>query len=621
MKGFLPISKIEMDKLGWEQLDIIIVSGDAYVDHPAWAAALLGKFLVAHGFKIGIIPQPRWETMEDISVLGRPRLAFAVSGGNLDSMVSHYTADKKPRRQDVYSPAGEAGKRPDRATVAYCRLIKKAFPDVPIIIGGIEASLRRLAHYDYWEDKIRPSILIASQADLLVYGMGEYLLLEIAKRLDQGSDIKTITDLRGTCYQTTALPQKYRLLPELAKIEQKKESLNILTKIVYEETNPYNAQVLAQKHKDSFVIQNPPPLPLSTAELDRIYEQDFVRKWHPSYGEKNGIPGLEPVQFSIVTHRGCFGGCSFCSLALHQGRFIQSRSSESIIKEIKSFISHDDFKGFIPDIGGPSANMYGLHGKRMEKCQVCRKQSCLCPHVCTNIETDQTKSVELWQQVRAIPGVKQVRISSGIRYDLLLKDKSDKYMEDLCRYHVGGQLKVAPEHVSLPVTSLMNKPAKQKYQEFVQLFNKVNRYLNKKQYLVPYFISAHPGCTLQNTIELAEFVRDDLRYQPEQVQNFTPTPMTISTAMYYSEIDYKTNQPIHVPKSEQERNYQRALLQYKDPKNKKLLREALEAVKRPDLIGTSPNALLHESSRKIGKKVHQKPAGKQKNTREKREKR
>ncbi|MEN6461391.1 MAG: YgiQ family radical SAM protein [Syntrophomonas sp.] len=589
---FLPVNKADLEKRGWEELDIIIVSADAYVDHPAWAAAILGRFLEYKGYRVGIIAQPGWRNLDDIRSLGQPRLFFAISGGNMDSMVNHYTADKKRRHEDLYSPGGKTGLRPDRPTIVYSNLLRQAYPGVPIVIGGVEASLRRLAHYDYWSDQVRRSVLVDSRADLLVYGMGEHNLLEIARRLKSGQDIAYMPKLRGTCYLSNKLTEQAIDLPPFEEVAADKQAFTRATRMIQEELNPYCAHTLAQKHGERWVIQNPPALPYTTEQLDEIYKLPFARRYHPMYEVSGGVPGLAPVQFSIVTHRGCFGGCAFCSIGMHQGKFIQNRSPQSIVEEARALSEHPDFRGTIPDVGAPSANMYGLKGIDEDKCQKCRRSSCIFPGICKNLKTDQSPSVKLWQRLREIKRIKHLFVSSGVRYDLILRDTSGKYLRDLCRYHISGQLKIAPEHVSDRVTRIMHKPGKTEYKKFINAFNKTNKELGKEQYIIPYFISAHPGCDLQDTVELAEFVRDQLQYYPEQVQNFTPTPMTISTCMYHTGLNPENGKAVYVPRQEKERKWQRALLQYRNRANQNLAREALHACSREDLIGSSPRALV-----------------------------
>lgn len=589
---FLPVNKNDLKKRKWEQLDIILVSGDAYVDHPAWAAAILGRFLEKQGYRVGIIAQPDWRSLEDFKQLGEPRLFFGVSSGNLDSLVNHYTADLKKRREDLYSPGGQAGCRPDRAAIVYANRIREAYPGVAIIIGGIEASLRRLAHYDYWSDRIRRSILLDSKADLLVYGMGEYKLLEIARFIANGGDIGKNKHMPGTASVSSILPDKAVELPSYEKVKDNPQEFSRSTRLIVQNCNPYCSPPLAQKHGDRWVIINPPDLPLTTKQMDSIYDIPFLRRYHPSYEAAGGVPALKPVQFSILTHRGCFGGCAFCSIGLHQGKFIQSRSLKSLLAEAQSFTAHPDFRGSIPDLGAASANMYGMLGKKKELCEKCQRISCLYPEVCKNLNTDHSASLQLWQRMRQIKALNNIRVASGVRYDLILQDKSGQYLRELCQYHVGGQLKIAPEQVAAGVTELMGKPGRAQYEQFMAAFKKVNQKLGKEQYLIPYFISAHPGSSLNESIELAEFLRDHMQYYPEQVQNFTPTPMTISTSMYYTGINPMNGKQVYVAKSSQERKAQRALLQYRKPGNQKLVKEALEKCGRSDLIGSSPRSLV-----------------------------
>lgn len=558
---FLPISRSDMDARGWSQLDIILVSGDAYVDHPAWAAALLGRYLEHHGFKVGIIAQPDWKSPDDFMRLGAPRLFFGVSAGNLDSMVNHYTADKTRRRKDVYSPGGQAGLRPDRATIVYTNRLRQAYPGVPVIIGGVEASMRRLAHYDYWSDQVRRSILLDSKADLLIYGMGEKAILESARILAQGRNRQALHDIRGGCYACVEPPGGAMLLPAYEEAATDLLKFAELTRIITQYSNPFLAPTLAQQHGQRWVVINPPALPLTSAEMDAIYDLPFKRQSHPVYDERGGIPALQPVQFSLLTHRGCFGGCNFCSIGQHQGKFIQSRSSQSLLKEARSFVNHPDFRGSVPDVGGPSANMYALAGKDAKKCERCKRTSCLVPSPCPKLDTDHGPSVRLWRELRQVQGIKNIRVASGVRYDLVLNDCSGAYLYGLCKHHVGGQLKVAPEHVSEKVTALMGKPSHAKYLKFVESFDRVNRQLGKEQYLIPYLISGHPGSGTEESQELARYVNQQLRHQPEQVQSFTPLPMTISACMYHTGLNPITGENVYVPKSAKERREQRAMLQ------------------------------------------------------------
>lgn len=590
--GFLPLSREEMDRRGWGELDIILVSGDAYVDHPAWASAILGRWLEKNGFRVGIIAQPRWDSLEDIQQLGRPRLMFSVSAGNMDSMINHYTADRRKRREDAYSPGGKAGLRPDRATLVYSNLIRQAYPGVPLVIGGVEASLRRLAHYDYWSDKVRRSILLDSRADLLVYGMGEAILLTLARRLQAGEGISSIHELNGTCYITKEPPEEARILPSFEEVTANPKSFTRATRMILEENNPHRPRMLTQRHGDRWVVQNPPPLPLSTEELDSYYALPFQRRAHPAYDAKGGVPALESVQFSLTSHRGCFGGCAFCALGLHQGKTIQSRSVQGLAAEARSFKNHPDFKGTIPDVGGPSANMYGMKSIDDSLCQTCRRTSCLFPRPCKNLNTDHSPSIMLWESLRSVPGIRHVFVASGLRYDLLLKDKSGAYLDELCRHHVSGQLKVAPEHINNEVTKTMHKSGGDVYQRFVDRYREVNRRLGQDQYLVPYFMVGHPGCGLKESIELAQYVKDKMGHHPQQVQNFTPTPMTLATCMYYTGLDPFTGEEVYVPRSEKERRWQRALLQYWEPGQADVVREALKAAGRGDLIGNKPGCLV-----------------------------
>lgn len=589
-----------MQDRNWEQADIIIVSGDAYVDHPAWAAALLGRFLESHGYRVGIIAQPKWSSGEDITKLGAPRLFFAVSAGNMDSMVNHYTADRKKRRRDLYSPGGAAGLRPDRATIVYCNLIRQHFPGVPVVIGGIEASLRRLAHYDYWSDSIRRSLLLDSKADLLVYGMGEYTLLHLAERCRAGERINEIKDLRGTCSWVRELPAEAAVLPSFEEIRGDSRALMQATQMVHREVNPYLARPLAEKNEQRWVIQNPPPLPLSSRQLDAIYDMDFARREHPDYKAQGGVPALLPVQFSLSSHRGCFGACSFCSLALHQGSFIQSRSVESLVGEARRLAVHPDFKGTINDVGGPSANMYRLGGKDLEKCRSCRKSNCLVPKACSNLNTDHSPNIKMLRKLQSLSGVRHVFVSSGVRYDLVMHDKSREYLNELCQYHVSGQLKIAPEHIADHVTRLMNKPNLACYRKFTKLFKEVSQLLKRDIYIIPYFISGHPGCSLEDNIALAEFYKEELHFQPEQIQNFTPTPMTLSTAMYVSGLDPETGRDIHIPRRGRERRWQRAILQFNDPRNRASAEEALRACGRSDLAKNGEHSLWRRKKTGMG---------------------
>lgn len=599
-KGFLPVTRADMKERGWDQLDIILVSGDAYVDHPSFGAAILGRFLESKGYRVGIIAQPNWHLDDDFKALGKPRLFFGVTAGNLDSMLNHYTSEKAYRKEDAYSPGGKTGKRPDRATIVYTNRLRSCYPGVPVVIGGIEASMRRLAHYDYWSDSVRRSLLLDSKADLLVYGMGEYTLWEIARRMDAGELIQDITDLRGIVYSAAKAPKERAqvILPSFEEVAGDKKAFAQSYASIYKESNPYRAKQLVQQHGDRWVVQNPPLLPLTTAQLDAVYELPFARAYHPDYNKQGGVPAFQTVQFSMASHRGCFGGCSFCTLALHQGRFIQSRSETSLLAEAELLAKEPGFKGTITDVGGPTANMYRMGGSDLEKCHVCTRLSCLTPRICSNLDRSHQHSIRLLRSIRGISRIKHVFIQSGIRHDLIMADADGGYLEELCAHHVGGQLKIAVEHISPGVVGLMSKPKKQVFLNFAHRFKAINEGLNKKQYLVSYFISGHPGCGVREMIELAEFVRDHLGYHPEQVQSFTPTPMSLSTCIYYTGINPLTGEKVYVPRTEEARKMQRAVLQYRDPQNRELVRQALIKCSRRDLIGNHPKALAAPEMRK-----------------------
>lgn len=583
-KTFLPTSKDEMQERGWSELDIIIVTGDAYVDHPSYGASVIGRVLEAEGFKVGIIAQPDWRTAEDFKRLGKPRLFFGVTAGNLDSMVANYTANKTVRRKDDYSPGGKAGLRPDRATIVYTNRIREAFGCVPVVLGGIEASLRRLAHYDYWSDKVRRSVLLDSKADILVYGMGEKQTIEIAKRLAAGEEMKSIDNIRGTVViknDISAL-KGYVLLPSFEEVLQDKEAFIEAFKSFYENADPVKAMTLIQKHGERFVVQLPPALPLTTEELDRIYLLDYARDWHPSYNKAGAVPGFETVRFSIISHRGCCGGCHFCSLYAHQGRIVQSRSEASIAREVSNIAQDPGFRGTITDIGGPTANLYRAHCDFWAKRGACNNKHCLTPEKCKDLKLGYNDSIQLWRKLRAIPKVRHVFIGSGVRYDLLVEASSDAYLQELCAHHISGQLKIAPEHISLPVLKLMNKPSVKRYEEFVRRFDAVNKRLHKKQFLVNYFLSSHPGCGLSEALQLALYLAEH-GIHPEQIQDFKPLPMTASGVMYYTGKDPFTGKSVYIIKGIRDRKTQRALIQYRQPQNKKLVLEALKKLKKQDL--------------------------------------
>jgi uncharacterized radical SAM protein YgiQ len=594
MNEFLPVSAEEVQARGWKQLDFLFVSGDAYVDHPSFGPAIISRVLEAEGYKVGLLCQPDWHAASNFAALGKPRLGVLISGGNLDSMLCHYTAARKPRHEDKYTPGKIMGKRPDHATVVYAKKIKELWPDMPVVIGGIEASLRRFAHYDYWEDKLLPSILMDSGADLLVYGMGEKQVREIAAYLAGGARGSDLHFIRGTSYVTSDLAdlEDYVTLPSLEEIRNNRELFAKAYALQAGEQDAHYGKSVVQKHGKVYVVQNPPPEPLTESEMDAVYDLPYTRKWHPSYDAEGGIAALEEVQFSIVSSRGCFGSCSFCAIHAHQGRTIQSRSHESIIKEAKLIISMPNFKGYIHDVGGPTANFRHPSCKKQLKFGVCKDRQCLFPEPCPNLDADHSDYVKLLRELRALPGIKKVFIRSGIRYDYLLLDKKQDFMNELCEHHVSGQLKIAPEHISTPVLACMGKPGKEVYLKFMRAFAKKNKEIGKEQYLVPYYISSHPGCTLNNAIELAEFLRDT-GHHPEQVQDFIPTPGSASTAMYYSGINPFTSQKVFVTRNPHEKAMQRALMQYRNPHNRKLVLEALRISGRNDLIGYGPKCLIH----------------------------
>lgn len=584
MKQFLPISKEDLKSRGWNDLDIIIVTGDAYVDHPSYGAAIIGRVLEDAGYKVGVIAQPDYRHIDDFKKLGRPKLFFAVTAGNLDSMVANYTANKKVRNTDDYSPGGRAGLRPDRACIAYSNKLQQAFKDVPIVLGGMEASMRRSAHYDYWSDKVRRSVLLDAKADILVYGMGERQVLEIALRMKKGERIDSLDDIRGTVVARKGLNniKDYILVPSFEEVVKDKGRFNEAFRIIYAESDPVRGKAVVQKHGDRFIIQYPPALPLTTEEMDRIYLLPFIRDWHPSYEKCGGVPGLETVRNSIISHRGCAGGCSFCSLYLHQGRIVQSRSIESIANEIKMLAQDRTFKGTITDIGGPTANMYMAECPLWKSAGACRDKKCLMPNKCKNLQLGYTYSIKLWRELKDIPNLKHVFIGSGVRYDLLTESFADDYLRELCAHHISGQLKIAPEHCVDSVLELMNKPKFSVYEKFMDKFENVNRKLDKKQYLVNYFIAGHPGARLEDALELAVYLVNK-HIHPEQVQDFIPLPMTVSGAMYHTEADPFTGSAVYVAKKPSERMMQRALLQYKNPRNRPYIRKALKMLGKEGL--------------------------------------
>ncbi|MEG1992856.1 MAG: YgiQ family radical SAM protein [Acetivibrio sp.] len=601
MKDFLPITKEDMKKRGWDEVDFAYVIGDAYVDHHSFGPAIISRVLESRGYRVGIISQPDWRDESSITAFGKPRLGFLVSAGNMDTMVNHYTVNKKHRKQDAYTPGGVMGKRPDRATICYGNLIRKVYKNVPVIIGGIEASLRRLSHYDYWSDSIKRSILLDSGADLLSYGMGERTIVAIAEALDSGISISDITFIDGCVYKTKSLESVYDGI-KLPSFEEIKENKTVFAKSFYTQycnTDPFSGKRLIETYKENeFVVQNPPAKPLTMEELDDVYGLPFMRTYHPSYEKEGGVPAIKELNFSLTSNRGCFGGCSFCALTFHQGRIIQTRSHESIIAEAKILTQDKDFKGYINDVGGPTANFRHTSCEKQKTKGVCTNKQCLFPMPCKNLTVDHKDYLELLRKLRSLPKVKRVFIRSGIRFDYVMADKDKTFMKELCEYHVSGQLKVAPEHISDQVLKLMGKPQNGVYEEFILEYNKTNEKLNKKQFVVPYLMSSHPGSTMKEAVKLAEYVRD-LGYMPEQVQDFYPTPATISTCMYYTGLDPRTMEKVYVPKSQREKEMQRALIQYRNPKNYDLVIEALKIAKREDLIGYDKHCLVRPRKEKI----------------------
>ena len=594
IKDFLPICRADMEARGWDSVDFVYVIGDAYVDHPSFGHAIISRILEANNYRGGLISQPDWKNKKSIDIYGRPRLGFIISAGNMDSMVNHYTVSKKRRHNDAFTPGGVYGKRPDYATVVYGNLIRQTYRDVPVIIGGIEASLRRLAHYDYWSDTVKRSILLDSGAELLLYGMGERSIVEVADALDSGLDIRDITFVPGSVYKTKSLDSVYDAirLPSFKDITESKRKYAESFYTQYINTDPFSGQRMVESYGEHlYVVQNPAAKPLTTAEMDRVYGLNYMRTYHPSYEAAGGVPAIEEVKFSLVSNRGCFGGCSFCALTFHQGRIIQTRSHESIINEAKAFTWDPDFKGYIHDVGGPTANFRHPSCEKQLTKGVCKNKQCLFPEPCKNLHVDHQDYLELLRKLRALPGVKKVFIRSGIRFDYVNADPDPTFLRELCEYHVSGQLKVAPEHVADPVLKRMGKPGNRVYRKFVQDYKTMNEKLGKKQYLVPYLMSSHPGSTMKEAIALAEYLRD-LGYMPEQVQDFYPTPATLSTCMYYTGLDPRTMEPVYVPKNPHEKAMQRALIQYRNPKNYDLVREALETAHRTDLIGFDKKCLI-----------------------------
>jgi uncharacterized radical SAM protein YgiQ len=595
---FLPLSLEEAKNLGFQEFDIILVTGDAYVDHPSFGTALVGRVLWDAGYNVGIIAQPDWKNDTDLRKLGKPRLFFGVTSGNVDSMVNTYTANLKKRHDDVYSPGGTGGLRPNRAAIVYADKLHALFPDTPIVLGGIEASLRRFAHYDYWSDSVRQSILADAPADMVVFGMGERQVVEIARRISKGEEIQDLTDIAGTAIKRELKKwremehEEYVELPSFMEVSQDKNVYAKAFGLHYRNQDPIRGKPVVQQHPKTVIIQNRPAMPLSTEELDHVYELPFTRMSHPSY--KKPVPALAPVKFSIVSHRGCFASCSFCALTHHQGRIIQSRSIDSMVREVERMTQMPEFNGIVQDVGGPTANMYGMNCNLWGTKGACADKLCTHP-MCMSLDTSHEQQVRLLRRLRDIPGVRKVSVGSGIRYDLILADPSG-YLQELCGHHISGQLKVAPEHVSKHVTEVMHKPSREVFEEFRGKFETMNNELGRKQYLIPYFMSGHPGCTVEDMVELAEYIRDNDLYT-EQVQDFTPTPMTVSTCMYYTGINPFTMKEVHVAKG-REKRIQRALMQYRDERNYGLVREGLKMVGREELIGNEWRCLVRRKGKK-----------------------
>lgn len=598
-KEFLPVCREDMLKRGWDKLDFVYISGDAYVDHPSFGAAIIMRTLQAHGYRVGIISQPDWKCAKSITEFGEPRLGFLVSAGNMDSMVNHYSVSKKHRRTDAYTPGGMTGKRPDYAVVVYGNLIRQVYKKTPVILGGIEASLRRMAHYDYWSDRLRRSVLLDSGADLISYGMGERSIVEIAETLDAGIDIKDITFIPGTVCKVKSLESIYDAVVLPSFEELKEDRLNYARSFYtqYCNTDPFSGKCLAEAYGEHlYVVQNPPSMPLSQEEMDEIYSYPYMRTYHPSYEKLGGVPAISEVKFSLVSNRGCFGGCNFCALTFHQGRVIQTRSHDSLLAEAKSFVGQKDFKGYIHDVGGPTADFRHPSCESQMERGVCKNRQCLFPMPCRNLKVDHRDYLELLKKLRELPHVKKVFIRSGIRFDYVMADPDDTFFYELCRHHVSGQLKVAPEHVSDTVLNKMGKPKNSVYEAFVKKYKEINKKLGKDQYLIPYLMSSHPGSSMKEAVELAEYLRD-LGYMPEQVQDFYPTPSTISTCMYYTGVDPRNMKPVYVPKNPHEKAMQRALIQYRDPKNYELVLEALKQAGRMDLVGYESHCLIRPKNR------------------------
>ena len=601
-QGFLPVCRKDMEERGWDAVDFAYVIGDAYVDHPSFGPAIISRILEANGYRVGIISQPDWKDNTSIMEYGEPKLGFLISGGNMDSMVNHYSVSKKRRKTDAFTPGGVMGKRPDYATIVYGNLIRQVYKKTPVIIGGIEASLRRLAHYDYWSNHLKRSILLDSGADLISYGMGERSIVEIADALKSGIAVGDITFIDGTVYKAKNLSSVYDAVTLPSYEELKKDKLNYARSfyVQYCNTDPFSGKRLVESYSDHlYVVQNPPAKPLSQPEMDRVYSFPYVRTYHPSYEAAGGVPAIEEVKYSLISNRGCFGGCNFCALTFHQGRIIQTRSHESLLAEANQFIWDKDFKGYIHDVGGPTANFRAPSCEKQLQYGVCKEKQCLFPKPCRNLKVDHKDYLKLLRKLRELPNVKKVFIRSGIRFDYLMADKDDMFFRELCEHHVSGQLKVAPEHISDAVLQKMGKPENRVYEAFTEKYKKINQKLGKNQFLVPYLMSSHPGSTMKEAVELAEYLRD-LGYMPEQVQDFYPTPSTISTCMYYTGVDPRTMEKVYVPVNPHEKAMQRALIQYRNPKNYDLVMEALKKAGRMDLVGYDRHCLIRPRQPKQG---------------------
>ena len=599
MNDFLPISKKDMRRRGIEQLDFICVTGDSYVDHPTFGTAIISRVIEAEGFSVGIIAQPGWKNPNDMMRLGTPKYAFFVNSGNIDSMVAHYTVAKRKRSDDAYTAGGKSGRRPDRALTVYCKLIREAYPDIPIIIGGLEASLRRFAHYDYWDDSVYPSILLDTGANLLSYGMGEKQTVEIAHRLANGEPISALTDIRGTCYLTEPVNTPWNAVqcPDFDMVVRDKKAYAKAARIQMEEQDEVRGRTVIQRHGNRMLVQNPPMQALSTEELDRVYELPYMRTYHPVYEAEGGVPAIKEVEFSITHNRGCFGACNFCSIAFHQGRKVTVRSEESVLREAKSFLSNPNFKGYISDVGGPTANFRRPSCERQKEHGLCKGRKCLAPRPCPQLVADHSDYLHLLRSLRKIKGIKKVFIRSGIRYDYMLKDPDDAFFKELVRYHISGQLRVAPEHCSNEVLDQMGKPHIEAYRRFQKMYEEETKRFGKEQYLVPYLMSSHPGSTLSDAIALAKFLKET-HVHPDQVQDFYPTPGTVSTCIYHTGINPMTGETVYVPKTPDEKAMQRALLQYYKPENREIVRKALIKAGRRDLIGNGPDCLIPDNKRK-----------------------